>query len=68
VNGSTITLTDENGKTYTVDASTAKIDKVSPITIANIVQGDRLEIKGAIDGDHISATHIMDGVPEKQQQ
>lgn len=61
VNGSTITLTGKDGKTYTVNATSAAIDKVSTITTAQIAAGDTLMVGGQVSGTSVTADHIMDG-------
>ncbi len=61
INGSTITLTGADGKTYTIDASTATIEKLEAITAGQIAVGDTLMIGGTVNGTQVSAAHIMDG-------
>lgn len=61
VSGNTITLTGKDGKTYTIDAGTAKISKVDTITTANIAAGDTLMVGGTVSGTSVAATNIMDG-------
>lgn len=67
VNGNTITLTDKSGKTYTVDASNAKISKVVDLTVGDIKVGDTLGVQGSVSGTTVTAKHVMDGVPPTPQ-
>lgn len=68
VSGSTITLTGKDGKTYTVDASSAQLDKVSTITAAQVAVGDALSVDGTVSGTTVTAKHVMDGMPTAPQQ
>lgn len=65
VSGNTITVTGDNGTTYTVDASAAKVSKVVDLTVADIKVGDRIGAQGTLSGTTITAVHIMDGIPAK---
>jgi len=62
VNGNTITLTGKNGTAYTIDASSAKVKKVSDSSVSNIAVGDTLEVSGSTSGSTITATNIVDGL------
>ena len=62
INGNTITLTGKNGTTYTVDASSASIKKVSTINVSGIAVGDTLMVNGTTSGTSISAKSIIDGM------
>ncbi len=61
VSGTTITLTGSDGKTYTVDASKAALEKMQTITTADVKVGDTLNVHGTVDGTSVSAEHIMSG-------
>jgi len=61
VSGSTITVTGKDGKTYTVDATSAKASKVETINVSDIQVGDTVGVDGALSGTSVTATHIMDG-------
>lgn len=73
VNGSTITLAGKNNTTYTVDASSATIKKISAatvagtkptiadITVAQVASGDTLMIEGTVNGTAVTAKTIFDG-------
>ncbi len=65
VSGTTITLTGSDGKTYTIDASKASLEKIQTITASDLKAGDTLNVHGAVDGTSVSAEHIMSGkLPE----
>lgn len=61
VSGSTITLTGTDGKTYTIDAASTTVDKLSSISVGQIVAGDTLHVGGTVSGTNVTAEHIMDG-------
>lgn len=66
VNGNSITLTGKNGTTYTVDATSAVITKISngtktTITAGQIATGDNLRVMGAVSGTSVTAKTIVDG-------
>jgi hypothetical protein len=63
INGSTITLSGKDGATYTIDASAAKIGKMTTISAADIKIGDILGVHGTTSGTAITAQDIMDGLP-----
>lgn len=68
VNGNTVTVTGKDGKTYTVDASGAKISKVVDLSVSDIKVGDTVGVQGSVSGTTVTAKHIMDGVPPAPQQ
>ena len=70
ISGTTITVESKGlrngsqaaGTTYTVDASTATIEKSgSTSSLSSISVGDSIAIRGAVSGTSVSATAIMDG-------
>ena len=66
INGNSITLTGENGITYTIDATNATISKIvnnarTTIQVADIATNDSLVVFGTASGTNIAATRIMDG-------
>ena len=65
VSGTTITVTGtgpNNGTTYTVDASNAKVEKGNASsTISGIATGDTVMIQGTVSGTNVTATNIHDG-------
>lgn len=65
INGSTITLIGDNGTTYTVDAASATVGKITTIQVGDIQVGDSLDVMGEVTGTTVTAKHIMDGVQTK---
>ena len=63
VNGSTITLTSPDGKTFTIDAGTATVQKIVTGTIADIAVGDNIGVQGDISTGSVKAKTIMDDLP-----
>lgn len=63
VNGNTITITGNNGTTYTIDASKAQVGKVVTLSVSDIKVGDTIGVQGSVSGTSVTANHIMDGVP-----
>ena len=63
INGTNLTVTGKDGKTYTVDAVNSKISKpgIPTATVANIASGDTVVIFGTVNGTSVTATQIMDG-------
>ena len=76
INGNTLTVADKkSGTVYTVDASSATIEKfASPvagsttkptpttISVSGIALGDNVMVQGTVSGTTISASKIMDGM------
>lgn len=64
LSGTTITLTSKNSTIYTINATNAKLIKNGvSATIANILIGDTLFVRGAVTGTSVAATNILDGKP-----
>ena len=63
VNGSTVTITGKDGKTYTVDASNSTVGKFQTITVSGISVGDTVGVQGTVSGTSVTAKNIMDGMP-----
>jgi Domain of unknown function (DUF5666) len=63
VNGSAITITGSDGKTYTVDAGSAKVQKVSSVSVSDVALGDTIGVQGTVSGNSVTATNIIDGMP-----
>jgi hypothetical protein len=63
VNGTTVTLTGKDGKTYSVEAGSAAITKNMTVAVSDIKVGDTLMAQGSVDGTTVTATNIHDGVP-----
>ena len=61
LSGSTLTVTGENGATYTVNAASSTINGSSDISMLGKIQvGDRITIKGSLNGSVITAKKITD--------
>lgn len=61
VNGTTLTVTNRSNIAYTVDASTAKIQKRSSLsTLSEVVVGDNVIVQGTINGTAITAYSVID--------
>lgn len=67
INGNSVTVTGKDGKTYTVDASSAQIDKIVQLGVGDLKVGDTIGVQGQVSGTSVSAKHIMDGIPPKPQ-
>jgi hypothetical protein len=65
ISGTTLTITREDGTTYTVEAANAKVSKVVEVSVSDIKVGDRVDAHGSISGTTVTADHIMTGLPEK---
>lgn len=64
VNGSTLTVKALNGSIYTVNAEKAKIvkDKNIETSLATIDTGDKIMVRGEVDGTNVTAEVIREGV------
>ena len=61
LNGNTLTITNQNNQTYTIDATNAKILKNNTASsIGNIIINDQIIAQGTINGSNITATQIID--------
>lgn len=67
VNSSAITVTGDDGKTYTIDTSGATASKIETISVSDIQVGDSVGIDGTVNGTDVSAKRIMDGIPAGQK-
>ncbi len=61
VSGNTVTVTGKDGKTYTIDATSAAITKDMTVGVADIKVGDTLMADGTVNGTTVTATSIHDG-------
>lgn len=69
VNGTTITVTGQNGGTYTIDASSSTVNENgSTSSLSNVKVGDTVHVGGSITTASMTATHIDDGVPQAPAQ
>jgi hypothetical protein len=64
INGSTLTITNTDGTSYTVDAGQAKVQKTAEINLSDVRVGDTVGVMGDVSGTSVTARHIMDGVPD----
>jgi len=61
VSGSTLIITNKNNVTYTIDATNATIAKGNTAsTISEIAVGDDVMVQGAVNGNSITASSVMD--------
>lgn len=65
VDGNTITVTGKNGQTYTVEAGSATVQKMVTGSLSDIAVGDTIGVQGAVSGTSVTASTIMDDMPEK---
>lgn len=65
VSGNTLTITNTDGTSYTVDASEAKVSKVVELTVGDVKVGDIVGVMGEVSGTSVVAKHIMDGMSER---
>jgi hypothetical protein len=63
INGNTITITGKDGVSYTIDAASAAVTKVSTVAVSDIQVGDSIGVDGTVSGTTVTAKHIMDGMP-----
>lgn len=63
INGSTITVTGQNGKSYNVNTGSTTVHKVVTGSLSDIVVGDTIGVRGSVSGNTVTATDIMDDVP-----
>jgi hypothetical protein len=63
ISGSTLTVTNATGTVYTVDASSAKVMEglfVSGLSVSDIRVGDKILIRGTVNGTSVTAKSISD--------
>ncbi len=61
INGSTITITNKSNVTYSVDASNAKIlQGATTVNVSTLKTGDTILVQGAVNGNSIVATSVID--------
>lgn len=64
VNGSTVTVTGKDGVSYTVNAGSATVQRMVTGALSDITVGDTIGVQGTVSGTTVTATTIMDGVPQ----
>lgn len=67
INGTTLTITNDDGTSYAVDASNASVSKMVDLTVSDIKVGDTVGVTGKVSGTEVTAQHIMDGMPANPQ-
>lgn len=70
VNGMTFSVTTKDNVIYTVDATSAKIKKGSPATVAkigDILNGDTVMVRGTVNDTNVTAKTILDGNLDSMQ-
>lgn len=61
INGNTITITNKSNVTYTIDAASAIITQgQATIALAGVKIGDAVVVQGAVNGNKVTATTIID--------
>jgi Domain of unknown function (DUF5666) len=61
VSGSTLTVTNTSNVTYSVDASSAIVEKGNATsTVSNVAVGDNVVVQGTVNGTSVAATSVMD--------
>lgn len=62
ISGDTVTITNSNGTSYTVDATNAKVSEIVSLPVSGIKIGDKIGVQGTVSGTSVSATRITDGL------
>jgi Domain of unknown function (DUF5666) len=66
ISGSTLTITNQAGATYTIDASSAAVsDKGATSTVSSIAVGDNVVVQGSVNGSSVTASSIIDQGAQK---
>ena len=62
ITGNTLTVTNKSNVTYTVDVTSAKFVKpgIASASVANITVGDNVIVQGAVNGNAVTATSVID--------
>ncbi len=61
INGSTLTIKNKGNAAYTVDASSATIQKAGATsTVSSITVGDNVVVQGTVNGTSITASSVVD--------
>ena len=61
ISGSTLTVTNKSNVTYSVDASSAVVEKANATSsVSNIAVGDSVVVQGTVNGSSITASSVMD--------
>jgi hypothetical protein len=68
VNGSTITVTGKDGKSYTVDAGSATFHKTVEGSVSDITIGQTISVDGTVSGTSVIAKNVMENLPTRPAQ
>lgn len=61
INGSTISITNKSGVSYSIDGTNAKVDKAGSLsTVSSITVGEMVVAQGTVNGTAVTATSIID--------
>lgn len=61
ISGNAVTITNKSNITYTIDATNAKITQgQNTITVAGLKSGDEVVVQGAVNGNSVVASSIID--------
>ena len=61
INGSSLSITNEGGASYTIDASGAAVVRQGATsTVSAISAGDRVVVQGSVNGSTVTATSVID--------
>ena len=61
INGSTLTVTNKSNVTYTVDATSATVEKGNAVSsISNVAVGDNVVVQGTVNGNAVTASSVID--------
>lgn len=69
INGASLTITNNSNVTYTIDASSAKVQKGNMLSaLSSIALGDSVVVQGAVNGTSITAYSVIDqGTPNSSE-
>lgn len=61
VSGTTLTVTNKSNVTYTIDASSATVEKGNVTSsISNVAVGDNVVVQGTVNGTSVTASSVID--------
>lgn len=67
INGTTITITGQDGKTHTINAGGATVQRMVQGTLSDVAVGHMIGVHGTASGTTITAQQIMDGITPPQK-
>jgi hypothetical protein len=68
VNGSTITVTGKDGKSYTIDTGSATFHKTVEGSVSDITVGQTISVDGTVNGTSVTAKNVMENLPTRPAQ